>query len=167
MRPAERSAEEMIEAFPASARMAWTWLFEQGDTNAFVKPELVHAAVGWEGETRIAFTDPLEQLDTAGLLHKADGVSRSTGVRLSAFGISSYSCAFELGDRAWYVGPQSGDQHFEDWLGGRSVGSSGKVRGIEDGAVYVDWGGKDEGWEPRSYVVTGDKWRLRAIARTA
>lgn len=60
----------------------------------------------------------------------------------------------EVGDRVVYVGPQRGDRHHGDAaFVDREVGSSGKVRGLERCAVYVDWGGGWEGWEPRSYVV--------------
>lgn len=62
---------------------------------------------------------------------------------------------FQLQDTALYVGPQPGNRHHEDpGYVDLPIGSSGKVRGLERGCVYVDWGSGNEGWQPRSYLMT-------------
>lgn len=54
----------------------------------------------------------------------------------------------ELGERVFYVG--------DDEEIGR--GSSGKVRELRAGGVYVDWGGDVEGWLDEAEVVGWERF---------
>jgi hypothetical protein len=73
----------------------------------------------------------------------------------------------DLLDRVAYVGPVPGTavhdlpEYDAEAYRDRTVGSTGKVRGIEDGAVYVTWGSGDEGWVPRAYVAAPDSPQTR------